>query len=100
MVRIAEPIKLDKLSEAIKTRDLDMEFRILVRITETNLHSNKVIDYCPFNCKLNRYSTVIPCKVYMTLVAFNIVKLGERDSSLGIDVNQYINASHIKVVLK
>jgi hypothetical protein len=64
--KIAEPIPLDGFSEAIKNRDLEMEFRILIRITETNFHAKKIVDYCPANAKLNRYATVQPCSLTLT----------------------------------
>jgi hypothetical protein len=58
---IAKPISLDMISDAIKNRDIEMEFRILIRITETNFHTKKIVDYCPQSMKLNRYASVLPC---------------------------------------
>lgn len=60
---IAEGIRLDKITDALKNRDIEMEFRILIRITETNFHTKKIVDYCPESMKLNRYSSVLPCRI-------------------------------------
>lgn len=59
---LAKAFRLDRIVDAIKNRDIEMEFRILIRITETNHHTRKIIDYCPQTIKLNRYSTVLPCR--------------------------------------
>lgn len=93
---IANPISLAMLTDAIKNRDLEMEFRILIRITETNFHTKKIVDYCPHSTKLNRYSSVLPCRFGLTPDNFNRVIL-EKDSTIDFDANQYINASMIKV---
>lgn len=59
---LAKAFRLDRIIDAIKNRDIEMEFRILIRITETNHHTRKIIEYCPQTIKLNRYSTVLPCR--------------------------------------
>jgi len=85
---IAKPIRLDMIMDAIKNRDIEMEFRILIRITETNFHTKKIIDYCPQSMKLNRYASVLP-------YSFNRVVF-EKDPTIDFETNQYINASMIK----
>ena len=59
---IAMPIPLDMIKNALDSRDIEMEFRILIRITETNHHTKKIVDYCPNMIKKNRYSNVLPCR--------------------------------------
>jgi hypothetical protein len=63
---IAKPFLLSMITDAIKNRDLEMEFRILIRITETNHHTKKIVDYCPHSTKFNRYSSVLPCTLGLT----------------------------------
>lgn len=60
---LAAPFRLDMITDAIKNRNIEMEFRIVIRITETNHHTQKIVDYCPHTIKLNRYCTVLPCRL-------------------------------------
>src|SRR3990167_5477675 len=60
--KICDPIRFDRFLEAFKQRNLDTEFKILIRITETNKHTEKIIEFKPQHRNLNRYKTVIPCK--------------------------------------
>lgn len=60
---LAAGIRLNEFLDLSKKRNLAMEFRILVRITETNFHSKKIVEYSPENAQFNRYCKVVPCKL-------------------------------------
>jgi len=59
---IATPIPITEFELQIKERQMDVEFRILARITETNKQFDKLVSFCPYIGEQNRYKNVIPCK--------------------------------------
>lgn len=44
---IAQEFNLTDLPNQLEKRKFDSEFRILSRITETNKHLEKIVNYCP-----------------------------------------------------
>lgn len=66
---ICAPIRFDKFSDALMERNLDVEFKIMVRITETNKHTEKILEFKPQNVKMNRYKTVLPCKTLLNQIS-------------------------------
>jgi hypothetical protein len=61
---IAQDFSLAYLNTQLEKRNFDSEFRILCRITETNKHLEKIVEYCPAKSAKNRYCSVIPCKYF------------------------------------
>lgn len=44
---ITQEFNLTDIQTQIEKRNFDSEFRILSRITETNKHLEKIVNYCP-----------------------------------------------------
>jgi hypothetical protein len=62
LASLAKPMSFQDLKSSLEDRDTDMEFRILTKITETNKHSEKIVDYCCEQANQDRYATAVPCK--------------------------------------
>ena len=64
---------------------IEQEFRILGKITNSNIHAEKIVDFTPEMNALNRYQNIFP-------FAFNIVRL---EDPFDYGCEEYINASYI-----
>lgn len=58
---LEDGINLSEFEENSEKRLKDMEFRVLRRITETNLHTERLVDFTPYSATQNRYNNIIPC---------------------------------------
>lgn len=63
--RIAEPIKVE-INSSFKEpiRDLYCEYELIKLICDSSLQKNNFIELPKFMKKLNRYSDILPCKIY------------------------------------
>ncbi|CAK57485.1 unnamed protein product (macronuclear) [Paramecium tetraurelia] len=90
LVAIEKGISVLHFSQELLKRDLEMEFRLLRRLTETQYHNDNLFDFHPDVQKLNRYNNII-------LFKHSIVKLrseGDEEENLR---ECYINANFINV---
>ena len=63
--RIAEPIEIDLYSEFKEPlRDPYCEYELIKLICDSNTHKNNLIEIPKSLKKLNRYSDILPCKIY------------------------------------
>ncbi|CAD8082931.1 unnamed protein product [Paramecium primaurelia] len=91
LVAIEKGIPIILFNSEVQKRDLEMEFRLLRRLTETQYHNENLHDFNPDIQKLNRYNNIIPFK-------HSIVKLkqeGEDEENLK---DTYINANFINLI--
>ena len=63
MAEIEKGVPLAEFQESMESRDLDAEFRLLRKLTETKEHSNNLesLEKRKSN-QLNRYTELKPCK--------------------------------------
>ena len=76
-------------------RDLDTEYRLLRKLTETKEHLLNQETLEKANTKLNRYSDLKPCKflpLINNLVKHTRVRLAQRNADV---FDSYINANYI-----
>ncbi|CAD8205399.1 unnamed protein product [Paramecium octaurelia] len=91
LVTIEKGISVLHFSQELLKRDLEMEFRLLRRLTETQYHNDNLFDFHPDVQRLNRYNNIIPFK-------HSIVKLkseGDEEENLK---ESYINANFINLI--
>lgn len=104
--RIERGIPLVKFSEDIKKRKLEIEFKLVKRLTETVHHSSKQVEYNIVHNQLNRYKGVVPCIILHnwlcscvsavdkdTLVTLPITDPTEEDPK-----DSYIHANYLNVI--
>ncbi|CAK65110.1 unnamed protein product (macronuclear) [Paramecium tetraurelia] len=89
LASIEKGIPITEFSDQIQSRDQEMEFRILRRLTETQYHNDNLYDFHPDILKLNRYNNIIPFK-------HSIVKL--RCDEEENQRESYINADYINLI--
>jgi protein tyrosine phosphatase len=77
-----------QFDKSLPDRNLDMEYRILRRITESQFHSKNLINFDPSISKHNRYPNILPFK-------HTQVNLPQDPSN---DQSPYINASYISTI--
>ena len=82
-------ISLVELVDGVADFRMEQEFRIIGKITTTNLHAKKIVNYSFEIAEHNRYKNVFPFE-------FNRVKL---TAELGIDFEPYINASFVREII-
>ena len=64
MQLIEQGIPIDEFDHQAKLRDLDTEYRLLRKLTETKDHLSNQETFEKANSKLNRYSDLKPCNTY------------------------------------
>jgi protein tyrosine phosphatase len=84
---IEKGIELKKFRSNMKKRNLELEFKLLRRLTENQMYTSNFRDYNPEIVKLDRYNPVVPFKHTM-------VKLPQVTQDGG-DAETYINANYI-----
>jgi receptor-type tyrosine-protein phosphatase gamma len=84
---IEKGIELQKFRGNMKKRNLELEFKLLRRLTENQMYTNQFRDYNPEIVKLDRYNPVVPFK--HTMVRLPQLTLD------GGDAETYINANYI-----
>ncbi|KRX10524.1 hypothetical protein PPERSA_01536 [Pseudocohnilembus persalinus] len=98
---INQGVPLVLFNKLTPKRNTEFEYRIIRRITETQFHNDKLIDFKPNLAKLNRYSNIIPYK-HSQVVLNN----GEQQQQLMNDddedemkeFNSYINACWVNSI--
>ena len=58
---IERPIAIDEFKTDMSKRNFEIEFRLIRRLTESQMHVQCLKDYNPEVTKLNRYNNIIPC---------------------------------------
>ncbi|CAK58016.1 unnamed protein product (macronuclear) [Paramecium tetraurelia] len=91
LVAIEKGIPIVHFNSEIQKRDLEMEFRLLRRLTETQYHNENLHDFNPDIQKLNRYNNIIPFK-------HSIVKLKQEAEDEENLKDTYINANFINLI--
>jgi receptor-type tyrosine-protein phosphatase gamma len=84
---IEKGIELKKFRSNMKKRNLELEFKLLRRLTENQMYTSNFRDYNPEIVKLDRYNPVVPFK-------HSMVRLHQVTESGG-DAETYINANYI-----
>lgn len=64
LVNFEKRIILSDFWEQTKQRKLDLEFRIIDRITKTNKHTECLVKFAIETAELNRYKNILPCINY------------------------------------
>ncbi|CAD8115803.1 unnamed protein product [Paramecium sonneborni] len=91
LVAIEKGISVLHFSQELLKRDLEMEFRLLRRLTETQYHNDNLFDFHPDIQKLNRYNNIIPFK------HSNVKLKNEGDEEENLK-ECYINANFINLI--
>ncbi|CAD8117298.1 unnamed protein product [Paramecium sonneborni] len=91
LVAIEKGIPILYFNQEMLKRDLEMEFRLQRRLTETQYHNENLHDFNPDIQKLNRYNNIIPFK-------HSIVKLKQEGDDEENLKDTYINANFINLI--
>ncbi len=59
---IEKPIDIEEFKENMNKRNFELEYKLLRRLTESQMHAQCLKEYNPEIAKLNRYASIIPCK--------------------------------------
>ena len=88
-------IPIDEFNFQSKLRDLDTEYRLLRKLTETKEHLANQESFEKAASKLNRYSDLKPCKSHLSIICIvkhTRVRLAQRNADI---YDSYINANYI-----
>ena len=58
---IEKPIEIEAFRDNMNKRNFELEFKVLRRLTESQMHAQCLKEYNPEIAKLNRYNNIIPC---------------------------------------
>lgn len=67
LARIEKGIPLTQFEDESRKRKLDMEFKLVKRLTETVRHSGKMVEYQIAHGQLNRYKQILPCTLTLAV---------------------------------
>jgi len=91
---IEKPVEIEEFKDNMNKRNFELEYKLLRRLTESQMHAQCLKEYNPEIAKLNRYNNIIPFKHTMVELP------GKGDPETKNEADTYINASFISTSKK